>query len=61
MISDVLAEAHAAIQRYLDDPIYTKTYSGDLRAEIERVMAAMDSLRDKLDRPPLTERDGAQQ
>jgi hypothetical protein len=53
MIADVLADAHQQIQSYLDDPIYAETYSGELRAEIERVMAAMESLRQKLDRPPM--------
>jgi hypothetical protein len=52
MIADVLSEAHAHIQSYLGDPIYAETYSGELRAEIERVMAEMESLRQKLDRPP---------
>jgi hypothetical protein len=59
MISDVLAEAHKDIQSYLDDPIYASIYSVELRAEIRRVIAAMVSLREKLDRPPLTEREGA--
>lgn len=61
MISDVLSEAHEYIRSYLDDPVFAETYSGELRAEIERVMAAMGSLRERLDRPPLTERDDAQQ
>ena len=42
MISDVLSAAHAHIQSYPSDPIYAETYSGELRAEIERVMAAME-------------------
>jgi hypothetical protein len=53
MISDILSDAHAHIQSYLGDPIYAEIYSGELRAEIERVMAAMESLRQKLDRPPV--------
>jgi len=52
MISDVLADAHAQLQSYLDEPIYAEIYSGELRAEIERVMAAMSSLRATLDRLP---------
>jgi hypothetical protein len=36
----------------LADPTYAEIYSGELRAEIERVMAAMESLRQKLDRLP---------
>ena len=52
MISDVLSEAHAHIQEYLDDPTYDKMYAGELRAEIQRVLPAMEALRQKLDRPP---------
>ena len=52
MISDVLSDAHAHIQSYLDDPTYDKMYAGELRAEIVRVLAAMESLRQKLDQPP---------
>jgi hypothetical protein len=61
MISDVLSEACLQIQSYLDDPVYAEIYSGKLRAEIEHVMAEMESLRQKLDRPPLTEREDMQQ
>ena len=53
MISDILFDANAHIQSYLDDPIYAETYAGELRAEIERVMAVMESLRQKLDQPPM--------
>ena len=49
------------IRSYLDAPLFAETYSGELRAEIERVMAAMESLRERLDRPPLNERDDVQQ
>jgi hypothetical protein len=52
MISDVLSDAHAHIRGYLDDSTYDKMYTGELRAEIEHVMAAMASLLQKLDRPP---------
>jgi len=52
MISDVLSEAYRQIQSYLDDPIYAEVYSGDLRAEIEHVMAEVQSLRVRLDRLP---------
>ena len=51
MISDVLADAHAHIQGYLDEPTYAEIYSGELRAEIERVMAEMHLL-ERLDRRP---------
>jgi hypothetical protein len=52
MISDVLSDAHALIQSYLDDQTYDKMCAGELRAEIERVLVAMKSLRQKLDQPP---------
>ena len=52
MISDVLFQAHADIRDYLDDSTYDKMYAGELRAEIERVLATMESLRQTLDRPP---------
>jgi hypothetical protein len=52
MISDVLSEAHQNIRNYLDDPIFAEAYSGELRAEIERVMDAIEALREKLDQPP---------
>jgi hypothetical protein len=52
MISDVLFEALNDIRGYLDDPVFAKAYSGELRAEIERVLAAMEALRERLDQPP---------
>jgi hypothetical protein len=52
MISDVLADALTEMQQYLNDPTYDRVYSGELRAEIERVMAEMQSLRERLDRLP---------
>jgi hypothetical protein len=52
MISDVLFEALENIRVYLDDPIIAEAYSGELRAEIERVMRAMDALRQRRDQPP---------
>jgi hypothetical protein len=55
MISDVLVESLADIQSYLDDPTFAEIYSGELRAEIVRVMDAMESLRQRLDRPPPSE------
>jgi hypothetical protein len=39
MISDILSEAYLQTQSYLDEPVYAEVYSGELRAEIERVMA----------------------
>jgi hypothetical protein len=50
MISDVLADALTEMQQYLNDPTYDRVYSGELRAEIERVIAEMQSLRERLDK-----------
>ena len=52
MISDVLADATQHIRDYLDDPAFAQTYVGRLRVEIEGVLAEMERLREKLDRPP---------
>jgi hypothetical protein len=52
MISDVLSEAHEGVRSYLDDPVFADVYSGELRAEIERVLAEMEALRQRLDQPP---------
>jgi hypothetical protein len=61
MISDVLSDACRNIQSYLGDPTYISMYSGELRAEIKHVVAAMNSLREKLDQPPATKRDATHQ
>jgi hypothetical protein len=52
MISDILADATQQIREFLDDPTYAQIYAGKLRVEIEQVMAAMEALRETLDRPP---------
>jgi hypothetical protein len=52
MISDVLFEALDDIRGYLDDPAFAEMYSGELRAEVERVMREMEALRETLDQPP---------
>jgi hypothetical protein len=52
MISDVLFEALDDIRGYLDDSVFAEMYSGELRAEIERVVAQMEALRERLDQPP---------
>ena len=52
MVIDVLADALTDIQQYLNDPTYDRIYSGELRAEIERVVAEMQSLLGRLDRLP---------
>jgi hypothetical protein len=50
MISDVLFEAVETIKRYQARPNYESIYAADTRAEIDAVVAAMDSLRAKLDK-----------
>ena len=52
MISDVLSDAIAEIQRYLNDPVFSSVYPRNLRDEIERVVEQMEKLRAELDRPP---------
>ena len=49
MISDVLFDAIAKIQRYQEER--SDTYDS-MRAEIDAVVTAMDSLRVRLDTPP---------
>jgi hypothetical protein len=51
MISDVLAEAVADIDRWLDDA--PDTYSGELRGRVVSVRDQMDALREELDTPPI--------
>jgi hypothetical protein len=45
MISDVLFEAVETIKRYQARPNYESIYAADTRAEIDAVVAAMDTLR----------------
>ncbi len=52
MISDVLFEAVETIKRYQARPNYESIYAADTRAEIDAVVAAMDTLRAKLDKVP---------
>ena len=52
MISDVLFEAVETIKRYQARPNYESIYAADTRSEIDAVVAAMDSLRAKLDKVP---------
>jgi len=48
MISDTLHDAGEEIRQYLADDFY----SGQIRAEIEGVLALMDAVRRKLDTSP---------
>jgi hypothetical protein len=52
MISDVLSDAAEQIREYLRDPAFSKTYSGPLQHQVERVVEEMDKLRANLDRFP---------
>jgi hypothetical protein len=51
MISDVLADAEADIQRYLSDPAYADMYAA-LRLDIQSLLWAMRHIREKLDALP---------
>jgi hypothetical protein len=52
MISDVLAEAVEAIDSYLNDPTFERTYAGEVRTKIVTMRMQMDEVRAELDRPP---------
>lgn len=51
MISDVLSDAVASIDGYLESPLelYQQWYSGDLRERIIKVRNDMDNVRKELD------------
>lgn len=53
MISDVLAEAIAEIDRYLSDPVFADVYEGALRSDIVELRNKMDGVRERLDTPPI--------
>lgn len=50
MISDVLAEASAEIQRYLDAP--NSAYKGATRERIKQLVVEMKTIQGELDTPP---------
>lgn len=54
MISDVLFEAVADINSYLDDPVFAGAYQADspIGARLRACVAEMDSIRAALDTPP---------
>ena len=52
MISDTLFEAVEEIRRYLKEPVFSTTYTGNLRRQIEKVTAEMEAIRILLDMPP---------
>ncbi|TAJ79069.1 MAG: hypothetical protein EPO42_06825 [Gallionellaceae bacterium] len=57
MISDVLADAVAEIDRYLDSPEWWDTYTGATRKELKALRTLMDAARTRLDTPPETPRE----
>ncbi len=54
MISDVLFDAIEDLKQYTEDPYWQSVYGVGHMAEAAAVVAAMDSLRAKLDKPPAT-------
>ena len=52
MISDVLADAVAQMDKYLDNPWYRNVYAGQTRKELKALRTMMDSTRMWLDKPP---------
>jgi hypothetical protein len=55
MISDVLFEAIAEMDRYLGDDVFKGAYAGELREEIVAVRTIMESLRRRLDGPAVVD------
>ncbi len=51
MISNVLYDAVAEIDRYLDDPDWDHTYTGDTRAELQALRTLMAAYAERLDTP----------
>jgi hypothetical protein len=52
MISDVLSETVASLDRYLNEPDYNDTYEGELRSRIVSLRNAAERIRIELDTPP---------
>ena len=52
MISDVMHETVANLDHYLNDPVYAKTYTGELRQRILRLRNEAEGIRVLLDTPP---------
>lgn len=58
MISDVLHDAVAEMDRYLDSPEWHGMYTGQTRKELKALRTLMDAARQRLDTPPAPEYDG---
>jgi hypothetical protein len=54
MISDILSQVVADLDRYLTDCTFDHTYIGETRERIIRLRNEADSLRSVLDAPPVT-------
>jgi hypothetical protein len=52
MISDVLSEMVAEIDRYLGDSVFDRMYEGEVRARIIALRNEVDAVRADLDTPP---------
>lgn len=52
MISDVLSEAVAEIDRYLTTPTFSVCYVGEMRQRIRKCRNEMEAIRRVLDTPP---------
>lgn len=52
MISDVLSEAVAEMDRYLNGAVWADTYTDQTREEIVALRTLMDAARRRLDTPP---------
>ena len=52
MISDILANTINLIDRYLDDPAWNDTYTGEIRERIIRLRDEAEAIRAVLDKPP---------
>lgn len=49
MISDVLADTEAEINRYLNDPVTSHCYKGSVREDITKLLASIAAVRATLD------------
>lgn len=56
MISDVLADAVAKINRYLYSQEWRDTYTGQTRNELKALCTMMEVAKQRLDAPPETQR-----
>jgi len=55
MISDILYEAVAEMDRYLDGEVWENMYTGDTRKELMALRTMMNAARMRLDEPPSME------